>query len=131
MGNGKIPDEQIERLEEIETWMVTNMESIVDTVPGLEPWQFYGPSTRKGDTIYLHLLMKPYETVSIKGIPVNSVKSVRVLGTGQELRYKKRIPVVDILVQNPAPNGELIVSVPDHVVDPYATVIAVDFARTS
>ncbi|MGB8311344.1 MAG: alpha-L-fucosidase [Halobacteriota archaeon] len=131
MGNGKIPDEQIKRLETIETWMVRNRESIVGTVPGLEPWQFYGPSTRKGNTIYLHLLMKPYETVSIKGIPVNMVKSVRVLGTGEELGYKKRIPVVDILIQNPTPKGELIVSVPDHAVDPYATVIAIDFAQTS
>ena len=75
--------------------------------------------------------MKPYETVSIKGIPVNMVKSVRVLGTGEELGYKKRIPVVDILIQNPTPKGELIVSVPDHAVDPYATVIAIDFAQTS
>ena len=84
----------------------------------------------KREYSYLHLLMKPYETVSIKGIPVNMVKSVRALGTGEELQYRKRIPVVDILVQNPAPNGELIVNVPDHAVDPYATVIAVDFAQT-
>jgi alpha-L-fucosidase len=129
MGNGKIPDEQIKRLATIETWMVSNKESIVGTAPGLEPWQFYGPSTRKGNTVYLHLLMKPYETVSIRGIPVNNVKSVRVLGTGEELGYKKRISVIDILTQNPTPNGELIISVPDLAVDPYATVIAIDFAQ--
>ena len=73
--------------------------------------------------------MKPYETVSIRGIPVNNVKSVRVFGTGEELGYKKRISVIDILTQNPTPNGELIISVPDHAVDPYATVIAIDFAQ--
>ncbi len=131
MGNGTLPDEQIERLETIGMWMVKSRESIVGTVPGLEPWQFYGPSTRKGNTIYLHLLMKPYDTVSIKGIPVNKVKSVRELTTDEELLYKKRIPVVDELIESPNPIGELIVSVPDRVVDPYATVIAIEFADMS
>ncbi len=131
MGNGKLPDEQIEKLEAIGKWMARNKEGIVGTVPGCEPWQFYGPSTRKGNTVYLHLLMKPYDTVSIKGIPVNTVKSVRALSTYEELLYKKRVPVVDIIIESPNPNGELIVSVPDHVVDPYATIIAIEFAEMS
>jgi alpha-L-fucosidase len=130
-GNGTLPDEHIERLETLGQWMTRNGESIVGTTPGLEPWQFYGPSTRNGNTVYLHLLMKPYDTVSIKGISVNKVKSVRELRTGEELPYKKRISVIDLLTENAAPYGELSVNVPDHVVDPYATVIAIEFFELS
>jgi alpha-L-fucosidase len=130
-GNGKLPDEHIERLEALGQWMARNGESIVGTVPGLEPWQFYGPSTRNGNTVYLHLLMKPNDTVSIKGISVNKVKSVRELRTGEELPYKKRIPVVDLLTENATPYGELTVTVPEHVVDSYATVIAIEFFEMS
>ena len=130
MGNGKLPDEQIERLEAMGAWMRKNGESIVGTVPGLEPWQFYGPSTRKGNTVYLHLLMKPYETVAVRGIPVNTIKSVRELSTGEELPFKKRVSVVDLLTENHAAKGELMITVPDHVVDQYATVVAIDFAGT-
>jgi alpha-L-fucosidase len=130
-GNGTLPDEHIERLKTIGQWMTRNGESIVGTTPGLEPWQFYGPSTRKGNTVYLHLLMKPYDTVSVKGISVNKVKSVRELRTGEELQYKKRISVVDLITENAAPYGELTVNVPDHVVDPCATVIAIEFFEMS
>jgi alpha-L-fucosidase len=75
--------------------------------------------------------MKPYDTVSIKGISVNKVKSVRELRTGEELPYKKRITVVDLITENTTPHGELTVTVPDHVVDPYATVIAIEFSEMS
>jgi alpha-L-fucosidase len=128
MGNGMLPVEQIERLDAIGKWMAKNKESIIGTIPGLEPWQFYGPSTRKGNTVYLHLLMKPYDTVSVKGILVNKVKSVRALSSGEELLHKKRVSVVDMLIESLNPNGELIIIVPDHVADPYVTVIAIEFA---
>jgi alpha-L-fucosidase len=131
MGNGTLPDEQLDRLEALGQWMAKNGESIVGTTPGLKPWQWYGPSTRRGNTIYLHLLMKPYDAVSVKGISVNKVTSVRELRTCEELPYKKRIPVIDLLTENPAPTGEIIVTVPDHVLDPYATVIAVEFSETT
>ena len=125
MGNGEIQPELLDRLAIIETWMAGNRESILGTQPGLEPWQFYGPSTRKGNRIYLHLLMKPYESISVRGIPIKQVKSVQILADGRELDYTTRCAIMDSLM-NPDPLGELTIQVPEQVVDPYATVIAID-----
>lgn len=93
----------------------------------MEPWQFYGTSTRKGDRIYLHLLMKPYETVSVRGVPIKQVKSVQVLADGRELDYTTRCAIADSLF-NADPLGELTITVPKSVIDAYATVITIDFA---
>jgi alpha-L-fucosidase len=130
MGDGKIQPELLERLAEVERWMSGNGESIIGTKPGLEPWQFYGPSTRKGDRVYLHLLMKPYETISVRGVPVKRVQSVRVLATGTELKYTARCAIMDSFT-NPDPLGELTIQVPEPAIDPYATAIAIDFAPAS
>lgn len=125
MGDGQIQPDLLERLAEVENWMSANQESIIGTDPGLEPWQFYGPSTRKGDKIYLHLLMKPYDTLSIRGVPIKRVKSVGVLGHPIALNYTTRCTVVDSF--NPDPLGELTIQVPEFIINPYATVITVDF----
>jgi alpha-L-fucosidase len=125
MGNGEIQPELLDRLAIIETWMAGNRESILGTQPGLEPWQFYGPSTRKGNRIYLHLLMKPYESISVRGLPIKQVKSVQILADGRKLDYTTRCAIMDSLM-NPDPLGELTIQVPEQVVDPYATVIAID-----
>lgn len=126
MGDGKIQPELLERLAEVERWMIGNGESIIGTKPGLEPWQFYGSSTRKGNRVYLHLLLKPYETISVRGVPVKRVQSVRVLATGTELKYTTRCAIMDSF--NPDPLGELTIQVPEPAIDLYATAIAIDFA---
>lgn len=126
MGDGQIQPELLERLAVVETWMDGNQESIVGTQPGLEPWQFYGPSTRKGDQVFLHLLMKPYESISVRGVPIKRIKSVRVLADGTELLYTTRCALDSF--SNPDPLGELTIQVPESVIDPYATAIAIDFA---
>lgn len=106
--------------------MAKHAESIIDTDRGLEPWQFYGPSTRRGDRIYLHLLMKPYETITVRGVPIKRVKSVWLLGADTILDYSTRCNIMDSVL-NPNPLGELTIQVPESTIDPYATVIAVDF----
>ena len=93
-GDGTVPPEQVERLEAVGAWLQRHGEAIFGTEPALEPWQFYGPTTRSahvdatvgpahaegtrgasgGDSvverIYLHLLMRPYETVTVRGLPI-------------------------------------------------------------
>jgi len=127
MGNGEIQPELLERLQAIEGWMQRNQESIVGTEPGLEPWQFYGPSTRRSQRIYLHLLMKPYDTITVRGIAIKQIRSVQVLATGKELAYTTRCSIVDSLM-NPDPLGELMIQVPEDVIDPCATVLAIDLS---
>jgi alpha-L-fucosidase len=125
MGDGAIMPEQRAILGAMQRWMTANGESIVGTDPGLEPWQFYGPSTKRGDTTYLHLLMRPYETVTVRGVPIKHVKSVRVLASGQELEFTTRCAILDQWF-NRDPLGEVTITVPEEVVDSLATVLALE-----
>ncbi|RPJ63428.1 MAG: alpha-L-fucosidase [Dehalococcoidia bacterium] len=131
MGDGQLPPEQIERLNALADWMSRNHESITGTQPGLEPSQFYGPSTQKGNTVYLHLLSKPYESITVRAIHVNKVKSVHVLGSGKDLQFTKRITLFDQirkeLMKFNDPVGDLVINVPESVIEPHVTVIAIDF----
>ncbi|MBD2120986.1 alpha-L-fucosidase [Trichocoleus sp. FACHB-262] len=129
MGNGEVQPELMERLTAIADWMAVNQESIVGTEPGLEPWQFYGPSTRRKQRLYLHLLMKPYDTITVRGIPIQQVKGIQVLATGKALRYSTRCAISESIL-NPNPLGELTIEVPEAVLDPYATILAVDMRES-
>ena len=126
-GTGALPAEQRDRLEAVAGWMATHSESILDTEPGLEPWQFYGPSTRRGDRLYLHLLMRPYDEVTVRGVPVRRVTGVARLGRPGQLAHAVRTSVLDRL--NADPKGELVIRVPEDALDPLATVLVVDFER--
>ncbi len=131
MGDGQLPPEQIQRLNDMAAWMARNHDSIIGTKPSLESWQFYGPSTQKGNTLYLHLLSKPYESITVRSVHVNKVKSVRVLGSGTELKFSKRITMLDQVRKEISgfndPVGDLVITVPEPVIEPHATVISVEF----
>jgi alpha-L-fucosidase len=129
MGDGALPAEQVERLDAIAAWMDAHGASIHDTVAGLEPWQFYGPSTRRGNRLYLHLLQRPYDTVTVRGVPIRHVAAVRELRSGAALSFRTRCAVADQLF-NADPSGELIITVPEALLDPLATVIEVELAAT-
>jgi len=124
-GEGTLPPENVERLEAIEGWMSRNGESIVGTDVGLEPWQFYGPSTRRDNVVYLHMLMRPYDSITVRGVPIRRVRSVRALSTGEALEFSTRAAIIDSV--QPDPKGELTIEVPEGVVDENATVLAVEF----
>jgi alpha-L-fucosidase len=127
MGDGELQPELVERLDGVEAWMAKHAASILETRPGLEPWQFYGPSTRRGDTIYCHLLMRPYESVTIRGLPIKRIRSVRCVGTGAALEYETRCAILDRWF-NPDPSGEVTVNIPAAALDDYATVLAIEVA---
>src|SRR5215470_4136284 len=127
MGDGRLPPEQIERLDALAAWMDAYGASIHDTEPGLEAWQFYGPSTRRGGRIYLHLLQRPYDTVTVRGLAIRRVRAVRELRTGTNLTFRTRCAVADQLF-NSDPNGELIIDVPEALLDRFATVLDIELA---
>jgi alpha-L-fucosidase len=126
MGDGALPAEQVERLDAIAGWMDGHADAILDTTPGLEPWQFYGPSTRKGDRVFLHLLMRPYEDgVVVRGLPIKRIARVRELKSGRDLDFSTRCAILDQLF-NADPMGEATIRVPEALVDPLATVVEVE-----
>jgi alpha-L-fucosidase len=127
-GDGSLAPEQVERLAAVGRWMAANGESIHGARPGLEPWQFYGPSTRKGSRVYLHLLARPYDSVTVRGVPVRRVERVSVLATGAPLPFASRTGILESLQDDP--DGELTIEVPESALDDLATVLAIDFRDT-
>jgi alpha-L-fucosidase len=125
-GDGTLPPEQVERLDALTSWMAAHGEAIHGTVAGLEPWQFYGPSTRRGDRIFVFCLLRPYDTVTVRSLPVKRVARVLVLGTGAPLTFSTRTGVIEQLM--PDPDGDVTIVVPERELDEYATVIAIDLA---
>jgi alpha-L-fucosidase len=128
MGDGSLPAEQIARLDALAEWMALHSSAVHDSKPGLEPWQFYGPSTRVGEKLYLFLLMRPYESVSVRGLPIRRVRSVRALGTGKSLAFRGRAPIIDLLA-NRDPIGEVQIRVPEEALDPLATVLELEITE--
>ncbi len=128
-GDGTLPPEHVERLDAISAWMATHSEAVHGTEPGLEPWQFYGPSTRRGSRTYLFLLLRPYETVTVRGVPVKRVRRVELVGPGTPLAFTTRTGIIEQLM--PDPDGELIISLDEEQLDPMATVLAFDIDEPS
>ena len=127
MGDGSLPPEQTERLDAVAEWMSRNGGAITGTQAGLEPWQFYGPTTRRSDEIYLHLLMRPYEAVTVRGLPIKRVAAIRHLASGQPLKFHTNAAIFDQMTQKD-PLGEVRIEVPAEIVDDLATVIAVEIS---
>lgn len=72
--------------------------------------------------------MRPYESVTVRGVPIKRVKKVTVLATGQELAFATRCAIVDSWF-NKDPKGEVVITVPEEAVDSLATVLAVEWAE--
>lgn len=121
--DGSLPPEQLERLHAVGEWVSRVGDAVYDVEPGFEPWQFYGPSTRSSDRWFAFLTMRPYETVSIRGVHINRVKRVGVLG-GDELAFTTSATAEQEMFGGD-PVGELIVEVPKSAIDPIATVLEV------
>jgi alpha-L-fucosidase len=101
-------------------------------VIGVEPAgpsvQFYGPVTRRGSRLYLHLVMRPTDRLALRGVPVWRIRRVTLLGREVELGYEPNIDVQsgpdspedalgEVLIDAGEPTGAL------------HDVVAVDFDR--
>lgn len=125
-GAGRIPQAERARLADLGGWMEANGEAIAGTAPGLEPCQFYGPSTRRGNTVYCALLMRPEEPVAIRGVPVTRFRRATELASRRPLEVTIRRPVLDELLGTDGP-GELRVAVPEDCHQRHATIIKLEF----
>lgn len=123
-GDGSLPPEQLERLDALGSWLVAHGEAIYGTSAGLEPWQFNGPSTQRGNRVFVFLLMRPYETVTVRGLPIRRVSRATMVGSDIEPTFSTRTGVMAQLERDP--EGEIIISVPEQLLDGLASVIAID-----
>ncbi len=125
-GDGSLNESQVRTLTEIGGWMDSHAESVI----GVSPTQgidFYGPSTARPGTLYLHLVMRPIEQLVVRGIPVERVRSVRLLATGEELPYTVNVEVHEAAEQVGEALGELHIPAPVPSGMPI-DVVAIDFA---
>ena len=125
-GDGSIVAEEKELLLKLAAWMDINKASVVGAEPGLEPWQFYGPSTRAGDLVYLHQMANPDESVVARGIKVRRIKSVKVLGSSKELTFTRRTSINEVYLDDP--DGEIIIDVKGLFTDEVIPVIVLDLS---
>jgi alpha-L-fucosidase len=135
-GDGSLPPEAQERLEALATWYAVNGESLRDVQPGLELWQYHGPSTRRaredgGSHVYLHLTARPYERAVVRGIPIRRVERVRLLSDGRELPFSVHPRLSDVHARVEDAFGELHIAVDPSLLDPLCTVLVVDLAASA
>jgi alpha-L-fucosidase len=102
MPTGEIPPEQAQLLREMGLWLATYGESIYGTRGGPFRPGDYGVSTRKGNTVYLHLCEWTDDAVRLPAIPAKVVRS-RVLNRG---RATVRQTVSGLEVSVPEPDRQ-------------------------
>jgi alpha-L-fucosidase len=107
MPDGRIEPRQVRRLEEMGAWLNKYGETIYGTRGG--PWKPTRSlaSTRKGNTIFVHLLSYNGKTVTLPSIPRKIVaSSVLTGGTAQVVQKDKGIAIrVDALPSCSPANG--------------------------
>lgn len=93
---GEIDPEQAGRLREIGAWLSKYGESIHGTRGGpFKPGRF-GASTRKGQTVYLHVQHWPKETLTLPAIPAKVVGAVALTGGVPVVRQTAESLEVDL-----------------------------------
>lgn len=94
--DGAIPAPTQKMLAELGTWMSANGEAIYDSEPftfdlqkatlDSSDWTHHGKLTRKGHTLFIHLLQWPGESFTINGVQGNA-KTARLLGANQSMPF--------------------------------------------
>jgi alpha-L-fucosidase len=119
--DGTIPDEQVEILEELGRWTNKHAEAIYGTRAGIPANYFYGPTSLSADStlLYLYLDGRPNGPLMLKGIK-NKINRIWVVGNGTKLE-----PDIKMKQYWSSVPGIIYFDVPDEVLDPQVTVIAV------
>jgi alpha-L-fucosidase len=126
-GDGGVLPWQRERLEAIGAWMARHGEAIVGTSPGLEPGRFYGPTTRRGDRLYLLCPGRPVDHVVVRAVPGARITGARALGADVALEIDLQLSALDRILLNDDPVCDVVIAVPDEACDDLMTVIELTF----
>ncbi|SHM74837.1 alpha-L-fucosidase [Chitinophaga jiangningensis] len=98
MPDGRIESRQVKRLQEIGDWLKVNGKAVYNTLGGpYEPTPAYA-TTRKGNSIYLHVLKTDTAQLTLKSIPDVKIVSARLLNgnavtiTEQDQQFTVQLP---------------------------------------
>ena len=119
--DGTIPERQVEILRKLGRWIHKHEEAVYGVRAGIPKDYFYGPSALSKDrrTLYLYLTCKPDGPVLVKGL-LNKVNRIWVVGRGTKLSW--RVLMKPYWSRRP---GLLSIDVPEDVLDPEVTVLAI------
>jgi len=116
MGNGRMDPADLAILQGIGKWWKINGESIRGTTRTPLAVQAWGESTRKGNTLFLHVFAWPQDGQLVVGGLKTEVKGTRLLAdAGKPLQFKRQ-------------GLDLVISVPAAAPDKADTVIALECA---
>jgi alpha-L-fucosidase len=87
MANGRIQPEFETRLREVGAWMAKNGDAIYGTRGGPIAPRAWGVTTRKGNTVYVHVLEWPDTSLLLPPLP-SAVRSARLLDGGAAVAVK-------------------------------------------
>jgi alpha-L-fucosidase len=116
MGNGRIDEADVNILKGIAKWWTVNGESIRGTTRTTLAVQAWGESTRKGNTLYLHVFDWPRDGKLVVGGLLTEVTRARLLAQPNETVKFSRA------------GKDLVIQVPATPPDASDSVIAVDCA---
>jgi len=85
--DGTLPEANLEQLRVLGAWMHTNGEAIYGSLAGPTGRQDWGVSTRKGNTVYLHLF-RPAPQLTVYGWET-PVHAVRALENGEVVPFRQ------------------------------------------
>ena len=124
-GDGSLNESQVATLGDIGRWMERHEESVVGVSPttGVD---FYGPTTARPGTLYLHLVNRPIEQVIVRGIPVGRISRVRLLETDLDLPFESNFEVHVQGADAGERLGEIVLAAPAQT-SALLDVIAIDF----
>lgn len=119
--DGTIPQPEVDVLKEFGRWINKHREAVYSTRAGVysEAFQGYTTLNEKGDILYLYIPYEPHGEVEVNGV-MNKIKNVRVVGSNRQLKFN----VYNAADWRDVP-GNLYIQVPDSVLDPEITVLAV------
>ncbi|HXU81971.1 MAG TPA: alpha-L-fucosidase [Polyangia bacterium] len=102
MGTGKMDPKDLHILEGIGGWMKVNGDSIHGTTKSGLPVQAWGDTTRKGSTLYLHVMNWPRKgKIVIGGLKSNVKKATLLADPKQKPLKTSRAGALDVVVQGP------------------------------
>ncbi len=111
---GEIPEASIERLKKIGAWMEVNGDAIYGTTASPFPYLKWGRATRKGQRLFLHVLVWPQDGV-LKVPLQNKVNNARLLAEpDREIDVKEK-------------DGYFEIGLPQNAPDPVVSIIEVEF----
>ncbi len=119
--DGTIPEEQVNILKELGRWTNKHAEAIYGTRAGIPYEHYYGPTAtnKEGNILYLYVPHKPNGSLVLKGIK-NKINRMWVVGNGTKLNWDVKMKQYWSAVP-----GIVYIDVPEKVLDPQVTVIAI------